>query len=184
MEIKRNNKNGLIIKGKKETIWVDPPENEKIVGRMVIKTVNEQVRGLGETVVIAGPGEYEVGGVAVTGVNVGGGRTIYTVLVDGVMVGILGEMKEELSDKKKDKVSSLDILVASIYNGGGLSGKRFAELAKTWGANILIPVGYEKGDENITKFLDETDNEALEPIEVYKIEKDNLPEGSEVVCLM
>lgn len=184
MEITRINKNGIKIKANKETVWIDPPEKEKINGRLVIKTTNDQVRLEGETVVIAGPGEYEVGGLAVTGVNLGEGRTMYTLLADGIVIGILGEIKEELSDKKKEKISSVDVLIASINNGGGLSGERFVDLAKKWGANILIPVGYEKGDDSIKKFLDETDNESLEPIEIYKIDKDNLPEGSEVVCLM
>lgn len=184
MDIKRLNKNGVLIKGKKESVWINPEENDKITGRMVIRTDNKNVRFVDGVVDIAGPGEYEVGGVAVSGINVGDNKTMYTILIDGLIVGVLGETKEELSEKRIEKISSLDIMIASINNGGGLSGKRFANLAKSWGANILIPVGYEKGDENIKKFLDETDNEGLEAIEVYKIEKENLPEGSEVVCLM
>lgn len=184
MEIKRNGKNCIVLKGKKEIVTIDPSEKEKISGRIVVHTDNGQVRlDDQEIIIVAGPGEYEIGGVEITGISAGNNLSFYTIVIDGIIVGVLGEMKEELSEKKQEKVNSVDVLIASINNGGGLSGKRFVDLAKNWGANILIPVGYERGDDNSKKFLDDTDNEGLAEVDFVKVEKDDLPEGSEAVLL-
>jgi len=56
-------------------------------------------------------------------------------------------------------------------------------LAKKWGANYLIPVGYIEKDNNLVKFLDEVDAEGQEEIDFLKVEKENLPDGMEVVVL-
>ena len=49
--------------------------------------------------VISGPGEYEIGEVAILGVPVmNNTKTIYDVSVSGVRIGILGDIEEGLDD--------------------------------------------------------------------------------------
>ena len=49
--------------------------------------------------VISGPGEYEIGEVAISGVSVmNNTKTIYDVSVSGVRIGILGDIEEGLDD--------------------------------------------------------------------------------------
>ena len=55
------------------------------------------------------------------------------------------------------------------------------DLAKKWGANYLIPINYN--DDELKKFLSETDNEGTESTEGLKVDKDSLPDGLEVVVL-
>ncbi len=47
---------------------------------------------------IAGPGEFEIGDVAVRGVATESGKTIYDAEIGGVHVGILGNIEEGLDD--------------------------------------------------------------------------------------
>ncbi|HPD44895.1 MAG TPA: hypothetical protein PK131_01820, partial [Candidatus Woesebacteria bacterium] len=61
--------------------------------------------------------------------------------------------------------------------------KDWRELAKKWGVNYLIPVGGKPDSKVLVTFLDEVDEEGLEPIESLKVDKDNLPDGLEIVLL-
>lgn len=47
---------------------------------------------------IKGPGEFEIGEVAIRGIATESGKTIYDVEVDGIRVGIIGDIEEELDD--------------------------------------------------------------------------------------
>lgn len=185
MEIKLIKGTAILIKGKKESVLVNPePEMlPKINTRLVIynRANYAELRTVGERVSIMGPGEYEIGGVEVNGFNGGDGNTVYTVFADGVMVGILGKLKEELSEKKSGKISGVDVLIVDVENEQTVGSKYVLKLAKSWGANYIIPIG--NNQEEITKFLDVADDEGLEPVESLKIDKDNLPDGTEIVLL-
>ncbi len=184
MEIKFLGKNAFLIKGKKETVLVNPDEeminknNSRIIVRNEAKIEVDDKEN--QKVIVMGPGEYEIGGVEIYGFSGGKKETFYSVVADGVIIGILGKLQEALSDKRAEKISGVDVLMANISNGGS---KSIMTLAKKWGANYVVPVGYEPGDEAIKKFMDETDVEGLEPAESLKIDKDNLPDGTEVVIL-
>ena len=136
-----------------------------------------------EKVILRGPGEYEIGGVEVQGINGGNGDTIYVFTIDGVTVGAFGELKEALSDKRQEKISSLDAMLISIKKNETISDKLILDWAKKWGANYLIPVGFDEPNEDLIRFLDKADQEGNEGIDFLKIEKDELPEGMEVVVL-
>lgn len=190
MEIKKVEGQCWQIKTKKELVVVNPSEeylrDKKFGGRIVIYT-SQQENGVryGEDgiVKIAGGGEYEIGGVEVVGISGGEKERVYTLAADGIVVGILGNLKEMLSDKKKERINSVDVLVFDIDEKEGITEKEIIKLAKDWGANYLIPMATGKDSVKLKKFLDETDNEGLEEVEVLKVERESLPEGVEVVLL-
>lgn len=47
---------------------------------------------------IAGPGEFEIGDATIRGIATKSGKTIYDVEVNGVHVGIIGDIEEGLDD--------------------------------------------------------------------------------------
>ena len=188
MEIKLTSNQGLQLIGKKEMVLVNPSLEllKKSTARVVIYAKEQAEQGLltvDNRVIIVGPGEYEIGGVEVLGYSDSSGGVIYTILIDGVTVGFLGYLSTELSDKKIDRIGSADVLVADIGKNDVSSSKSLLKLAKCWGVNYLIPVGYKVGEQAITDFLNVTDNEGMETVDSLKIDKDNLPEGLEVVLL-
>lgn len=187
MEIKYLGKKTIFLKGKKESVVVNPDERmaTKDRPRIVIKNETKiEVDGEeGNRVVVMGPGEYEIGGIEINGFSAGIGETFYSVTIDGVTVGILGQLKEPLNDKRTDKINGVDVLVADIGEGSKLGAKAIMSLAKKWGANYVVPVGYNSDNGDLKKFMDESDTEGQEAVELLKVDKDNLPEGSEVIIL-
>ena len=185
MEIKFLDKYSALIKGKKESVLINPGsdllEKDKS-SRIVIFTDNSIniSNFLGEKIVVAGAGEYEIGGVEIWGSDVEGNNTIYDIKVDGVSVMVLGKLQEVLSDKKIEKIEGIDVLIAPVTIGDKISFKLVKDWAKKWGANYLIPVGDE---ENLKKFLDDADEEGLESVDSLRVEKENLPDGLELKLL-
>lgn len=185
MEIKLLDKYSALIKGKKESILINPSndllEKDKI-SRIVIFTDNNLniSNFLGDKIVVAGAGEYEIGGVEIWGSDVESNKTIYDIKVDGISVLILGELNESLSDKKIEKFQGIDVLLAPTAIGGKVNFKLIKDWSKKWGVNYLIPVGDK---ENLKGFLDEADEEGIEAIESLKVDKENLPDGLELKLL-
>jgi len=190
MEIRCLDNKTVLLKGKKESVLVNPTkeilEANKTQSRVIVFTSKKyDCLNLteGEKVILRGPGEYEVGGVEVLGVNAGSGDTVYVINVDGITVGVLGSITEMLSDKRIDRINAVDVLLAPVGEKGVVNGKIVLSWAKKWGANYLIPVGGEADKEEMKKFLDEVDREDLQPIESLKVDSENLPEGLEIVWI-
>lgn len=185
MEIWYINKYCLVLKGKKEQVIINPEDAEglKSDGRVVLSTRdNWKIKRNENQVLIAGPGEYEVGGVEVLGVSAGEGASVYCVTVDGVTVGVLGQPVEDLSDKKIDRIESVDALLVPADSQYLPKLKTYLGWAKTWGVNYLIPVGYGSAEE-LAAFLEAMDQEGTETVNSLKVDRGELPEGMEVVVL-
>jgi hypothetical protein len=183
MEIKILKNQTLSLKGKKETVLVNPTElQKKDVSRIWIYLSESEKNKEWNNgkVVIKGPGEYEIGGVEIVGVNDSDGNFVYKVEIDGINVGLLGKINGELSEKKQEKIEGLDVLMADIT--GVLEYKAIAEYAKKWGVNYLIPFGYSD-DKMLVDFLDKADQEGLEPLDSLKVDPESLPDGLDVVVL-
>ena len=188
MEIKYLGEKVIFLKGKKEAVLVDPSKgligDSKFGARAIIYTHEEGERSdlLGDKVVINGPGEYEIGGIEINGVNGEDGNTVYKLVIDGFKVVVMGELKQELSEKRVEKIEEADILLTSPKINGGVNYKMLKDLSKKWGVNYLIPITSDV--ESLKTFSDEADIEGLEAVESLKLEKvDDLPDGLEVKLL-
>ena len=78
---------------------------------------------------IAGPGEFEIGDAAIRGVATESGKTIYSVEIGGVHIGILGSIEENLDDIVADILCTSSIraireiepkLIVSMGNVDGM----------------------------------------------------------------
>ncbi len=179
MEIRYFGNNKIYLQGKKESVWINPEkddlEKKSMSSRIVIFTKKEaNFIKLGqeeERVIIVGAGEYEIGGVEINGTN-----GMYALNIDRVKVLLTGRVEGDLSEKKKEKLEEADVLLISM-------NEKSIELAKSTAANYIIPVDFEENEEEYHKFMDEFDKENLEAIESLKVDRDNLPEGKEVILL-
>lgn len=186
MEIKLLNKKTVYIKGKKESILVNPSveDKEKNGARIVIFTQDDLSKAdlEGDKVLINGPGEYEIAGVEINGINGEDGNTVYKVGIDGFKLVVMGELKQGLNEKRIEKIDEADVLIASTVLGESQSFKLVKEWAKKWGVNYLIPMS--ESEVNMKAFLDAADEEGLEEVESLKLEKiDELPDGMEIKLL-
>jgi hypothetical protein len=186
MEIKYLGEKTVFLKGKKESVLVNPDDalDNKNGSRVIIYT-SESGGGANlkeDRVFINGPGEYEVGGIEVNGVSSEDGDTVYRLVIDGFKVVVVGGLKQELSEKKIDKIEEADVLIVYPEVDSLTGYKMSKELAKKWGANYLIPIS--NNSEILNKFLNDADNEGLEAFSSLKIEKmEDLPDGLEVKLL-
>jgi len=191
MEIKILANKSILLKGKKESVLINPSdkirEQNTYQSRIFLFT-SEKYDGMGlvsDKVLIRAPGEYEVGGIEINGYNGGEDNTIYVLYIDKIKVVILGDLKEELSDKRIEKIDSADVLLAPLVSNDDkkLSPKMILEWAKKWGVNYLIPVVDEENPELLTKFLDQADQEGLEHFDSLKVDDNDLPDGLELKVL-
>lgn len=187
MEIKYLGEKTVLLKGKSESVLINPSDeflaNDKNGSRVILYTTEEGTRAdlENEKILINGAGEYEIGGVEIVGFNVDGGDAIYRVNIDGFKIVVIGRLHEELSEKKIDKIEETDVLMVSP-EAVGLDYKVFKAWAKKWGANYLIPVSDDK--DVVDKFLDDADAEGLEASASLKLDKkEDLPDGLEVKLL-
>ena len=189
MEIKLLNDSTIYLKGKKESVLVDPTKTELVENkgnsRIIIYTsgdFNEETLSSDEKIIIKGSGEYEIGGIEIMGVNGEDGNTVYRIVIDGFILVILGKISQELTPKRIERVDSTDILLAPTKIGDKCSFKLTKEWAKKWGANYLIPV--TENEDSLKMFLDEADEEGLEKVDSLKLEKqEELPDGLEIKLL-
>lgn len=151
----------------------------------------EENAGIGnkQPFVIAGPGEYEVGGVFAKGFETvteyGGERrvnTVYSVTLEGMNLVFLGALSTpELAPEVLEGLGEPDILFVPISSEGTLSPNEAYKLSLKLEANVVIPMLYTK--ETLKQFQGEegeTGEKALDKLTIKKKEVDER-EGDIVV---
>ena len=179
--------NSLCLSGKGEKILVNPGKevmgDKKHASRVVLFT-REELDFLGLNfggVIIRGPGEYEVGGVEISGLDSDGGGVAYLIGLDEVMMMVVDGSGGFLGKSLMDDVKGVDVMVVMVREGEKVDDKALLAMAKKWGVNYLVPIGFESNDLEV--LLDAVDREDLQTVASLKVEKDSLPDGMEVVLL-
>jgi L-ascorbate metabolism protein UlaG (beta-lactamase superfamily) len=99
-----------------------------------------------DTFLISAPGEYETKNVFIYGtglVDEKKQQTIYQVEVDGLRVGVLGEINRLLNDKELEKLDGIDILFVPVGGKDVLGAKKAVELINLIEPNLVIPCCYQ-----------------------------------------
>jgi len=142
-----------------------------------------------------GQGEYEIGGVFITGVRTKAknqeGQLQNTVFVfdyDGITVAHLGDLHETPSRSQLDALGEINVALVPVGAGGGLSAAKAAEVVGVLEPNIIIPMHYATPDgkmdlEPLEKFIKEMGLGAVEAEDSIKVTKGSLPEETRVVVL-
>ena len=142
-----------------------------------------------------GPGEYEVGGVFITGVRTNGKNqtgqlrnTLYVFDYDGITIAHLGDLREVPSRSQVDALGEVNIALVPVGGGGGLSAARAAEVVGVLEPKLVVPMHYATPDGKLSldpleKFIKEMGLGALEAEDSLKITKSSLPDDTRVVVL-
>ena len=158
----------------------------------------EAVRPLREDLfTIDGPGEYEIGGILITGVRCYhdkdkgqelGRNTVYVINIDDVTFCHLGDLGHELTTKQLNEIGAVDVLFIPV---GGKETIGSAEAANVIGQlepRIVIPMHYALNEkhhsqtelESIDKFIHELGQKDVTAETKFSISVSNLPaEGGE-----
>lgn len=152
----------------------------------------------GNPVQITGPGEYEIKGVAVTGVTMfhdatngseRGKNTVYNINIDGLNIYHLGDLGHTPSESQIEEIgAACDILLIPVGGTYTITSKEATEVVSALEPRIVIPMHYGIAGlkfplEPVENFLKEMGVESSEPLNKLTITKDKLPDESKVVIL-
>jgi L-ascorbate metabolism protein UlaG (beta-lactamase superfamily) len=149
----------------------------------------------GDPYIVTGPGEYEVGSVFITGVQLGGQHdpvnnrnTIYVFDYNSLTVAHLGDLDRVPSQTEIEAVGTINVALVPIGSGRGLNASRAAEVISMLEPNIVIPMHYATPDCNIpldslSKFLKEMGISEIETLPSFKFSAASLPEETKVTVL-
>jgi L-ascorbate metabolism protein UlaG (beta-lactamase superfamily) len=100
---------------------------------------------------IDGPGEYEVGGVLISGVRTFhdkhkgaelGGNTTYVIHLDDVVFCHLGDLGHELSTHQLDEIGTVDVLFLPVGGGETIGPAEAVGVISQIEPRIVIPMHY------------------------------------------
>jgi len=200
------------IKGKNATVLIDPfdpdmlglkaPKGSDFEGDVVLMTHGHPDHNFtkivsGSPVEVAGPGEYEVKGVSINGVQVfhdksegseRGKNTIYSIQIDGLTIVHVGDLGHTLSEDQIQEVGDADILLVPVGGVFTIDGKDASEVVSQLEPKIIIPMHYKLPGlkielAEVENFLKEMGVEGVVPQPKLTITKDKLPEEPQVVVL-
>lgn len=146
---------------------------------------------------INGPGEFEIGGVFITGVqtdtngkkNVEKPRnTLYVFDYDGLNVAHLGDLRQVPTQSEVEALGTVHIALVPVGGGNGLNAAKAAEVISLLEPNIVIPMHYGLKAckiqlDPLSKFLKEMGLTAAESVPSLKISRSGLPDETKVVVL-
>jgi L-ascorbate metabolism protein UlaG (beta-lactamase superfamily) len=151
----------------------------------------------GRARVINGPGEFEIGGVFITGVQTDGKRkssknqlrnTLYVFDYDGVTVAHLGDVRGVPSQTEIENLGEVMVALVPIGGGGGLTASKAAEIVSLLEPGIVIPMHYQLPGVNLklaslNRFLKEMGVGKVEPEPSVKVSRTMVPSETRVIVL-
>ncbi len=151
----------------------------------------------GAELLVTGPGEYEVGGVSITGVSTyhdkekgeqRGKNTVYNISVDGLNIVHLGDLGDKLTEEQVDEIGSTDILLVPVGGIYTIDSKTASDIVSQLEPKIVIPMHYQLPGlkfelDPLENFLKEMGFESTEPLPKLSVTRDKLPDELQVVVL-
>jgi L-ascorbate metabolism protein UlaG (beta-lactamase superfamily) len=152
----------------------------------------------GKPYVVNSPGEYEIGGVFITGIITDARRKeendkfinlMYLIEYSGINVVHLGDMHIVPTQTEVESLGPVNIALVPVGGSGSLNAAKASEVISLLEPNIVIPMRYATPSttiklEPVSKFLKEMGLSEVETLPSLKISKVNeLPEETKVVVL-
>jgi len=197
-----------LVERNKATIVTDPYDHRE-VGYDLLKlksdvvTVSHDAPGhafvdavKGSPHIINGPGEYEIGGVFITGINTNGSKkatgesenTLYLLDFGEVTVAHLGDLKRVPSQAQIEALGQVDIALVPVGGGIGLNAAKAAEIINLLEPGIVIPMHYQTPGVTLdllplSRFLKEMGLGEVRAKESLVIKHNEIPEETRVEIL-
>lgn len=101
--------------------------------------------------IINGPGEYEVGGVLITGVRTYhdkkkgaelGQNTVYVIHMDEVVFCHLGDLGHELTTQQIEEIGNIDVLFIPVGSGETIGPSEAVSVISQLEPRIVVPMHY------------------------------------------
>jgi len=144
-----------------------------------------------------GPGEYEVGGVFITGIATfadgkrGASRglnSVFTFDFGGLTVCHLGRLGHVPTQSQVENLGTVNVLLVPVGSGGSLSPARASEVISLFEPSLVVPMYYKVRGLKVSlgtlgRFLKEMGLEKVDDQQVLKVSRTSLSEETRVVVL-
>ena len=152
----------------------------------------------GEPKVLTRPGEYEVGGVFVTGIQTWRGarangvareeNTVFVFEFGGLTACHLGDLSKVLTQPQVEAMPDIHVLFVPVGGGSALDADGAAEMISLLEPSIVIPMHYHTPYATIpldplSKFLKEMGVPEQAPQDSLRVIRGQLPQETQVVIL-
>jgi L-ascorbate metabolism protein UlaG (beta-lactamase superfamily) len=152
----------------------------------------------GEPKIITRPGEYEVRGVFITGIQTWRGsaakgeakeeNTVYVFEFGDLTVCHLGDLSKPLTQAQVEAMPDIHVLLAPVGGGGALDADKAAEVIAQLEPRIIIPMHYLTEHttlklDPLARFLKEMGAAEHEPQESLRVTRSGLPDEPQVIVL-
>jgi L-ascorbate metabolism protein UlaG (beta-lactamase superfamily) len=159
---------------------------------------HSSVKGFrGSPRVIDSPGEYEIGGVFVTGVPTfhdnqrgkeQGQNTAFLFDFDGLTVCHLGDLGHVLTQEQVEALDGVNVLLVPVGGISTITPAKAAEVVSILEPNIVIPMHYKTRATSrklgsLSRFLKVMGVDGAKPQDSLRITLGSLPEETRVVVL-
>lgn len=124
--------------------------------------------------IVNNPGEYDVKGFFVLGLDDFGGNIAYIIEAEGIRVCYLASCGQELSDAQLESLADVDILAIDVGETGE-ANEIASKIVNQIEPRIIIPIGYTASQKPST-FLKEMGASDVEPQNKLNIKKKDLPQ--------
>lgn len=196
------------LRGKNVTIITDPYEDRigYKLGRVTADIVtvshehydhNNVAAVGGEPKVINGPGEYEIGGIFITGIQTWhdaesghrrGRNTAYLIEMDDLVTCHLGDLGHVLSAQQAEAMSNVDVLMVPVGGNFTINAAQAAEVISLIEPRIVIPMhfkteGLKLEIEPLDRFARAMGLKEIKTVPKLTVTKSSLPEETQVVVL-
>lgn len=142
---------------------------------------------------LVGPGEFEIGGVFITGISTTGdsnrnGNVLFLYDYGDLTIAHLGDMTQVPTQTQIEDLEEVDVLLLPVGGGGSLNAAKAAELVSMLEPGIVVPMHYKiprlKVDlDDVDRFLKEMGVNEPQKEESLKLSAGRVPEETEVVLL-
>jgi L-ascorbate metabolism protein UlaG (beta-lactamase superfamily) len=146
---------------------------------------------------ITGPGEFEIAGVFITGVQTNGTKrtegelrnTLYVIDYNGLTIAHLGVLNRVPSQAEVEALGPVHIALVPVGDGPALNAAKAAEIISLLEPRIVIPMHYATPTtavrlDPLSKFLKEMGLNEVETVPSLKIASiASLPQETKVVVL-
>ena len=146
---------------------------------------------------ITGPGEFEIGSVFITGIQMDGQskktadkprNTLFVFDYMGITVAHLGDMRSVPPQNEIEALGTVHVALVPVGGESGLNAAKAAEIVSLLEPNIVIPMHYYTPAAKVPldpldKFLKEMGLHESENVPSLKVSKNSLPDETKVVVL-
>lgn len=151
----------------------------------------------GSPFIIDGPGEYEVSGVFITGIQTfhdgragkdHGKNTLFLFEIDGLTVCHLGDLGHLPKQSQVEELGDIDVLLVPVGGVDSLRASQAAEVISLLEPKIVIPMHYRLKDlvfklDPVSKFFKELGLTSADEQETLKVSKSTLPSEPQIILL-